>query len=232
MLNNNMNDLALSSSPLSETVSWKAAPPEIIQRVKRPMNAFMVWSKSMRREITQKDPKLHNSEISKQLGEMWRNMSDEDKQPYIEEAKILRSEHMRNYPDYKYRPRRKTNKINKKPDENLNYSALAANANHLIENILPQNLHVMASESLRQNMIRNEFGSLLNSAYLMKNDNNDFCVGSPNANSFCFSDNALLFQHHQQQLLANTIEIQNQQQSLESSNNEPQFFNQPTFYQM
>ncbi|KAI0990258.1 hypothetical protein GJ496_000499 [Pomphorhynchus laevis] len=229
MSNNKVNDSPLPSCPETQnmlllnnqTGSSRTAPPEIIQRVKRPMNAFLVWSKSIRREITQKNPKLHNSEISKQLGEMWRNMSDEDKQPYIEEAKILRSEHMRNYPDYKYRPRRKTNKINKKPDENLNYSALAANANHLIENILPQNLHVMASEALRQNMIRNEFGSLLNSAYLMKDDNNDLCVGSLNANSFCFSDDAILSKQHQQQLLAGTIEAQNQH--LSSSNKGPRF---------
>ncbi|XP_019751738.1 transcription factor SOX-11b [Hippocampus comes] len=84
--------------------SGKAAATHI----KRPMNAFMVWSKMERRKIMQQSPEVHNAEISKRLGKRWKSLDKSEKVPFIREAERLRLQHMADHPGYKYRPKKKS----------------------------------------------------------------------------------------------------------------------------
>ncbi|XP_011186076.2 serine-rich adhesin for platelets [Zeugodacus cucurbitae] len=75
--------------------------------IKRPMNAFMVWAQAARRVMSKQYPHLQNSELSKSLGKLWKNLKESDKKPFMEFAEKLRLTHKQEHPDYKYQPRRK-----------------------------------------------------------------------------------------------------------------------------
>ncbi|XP_030644762.1 transcription factor SOX-4a [Chanos chanos] len=95
-------------------IAWCKTPSG---HIKRPMNAFMVWSQIERRKIMEQSPDMHNAEISKRLGKRWKLLKDSDKIPFIREAERLRLKHMADYPDYKYRPRKKVKSSSAKAGE-------------------------------------------------------------------------------------------------------------------
>ncbi|KAG5853942.1 hypothetical protein ANANG_G00032180 [Anguilla anguilla] len=97
-------DWTLVPMPVRVNSGSKSKP-----HVKRPMNAFMVWAQAARRKLADQYPQLHNAELSKTLGKLWRLLNENDKKPFIEEAERLRKQHKKDYPEYKYQPRRRKN---------------------------------------------------------------------------------------------------------------------------
>ena len=49
------------------------------------MSAFLKYSLSRRKGVKADNPDMNNTDISRLLGEMWRNARKDEKRPYVEE---------------------------------------------------------------------------------------------------------------------------------------------------
>lgn len=57
------------------------------------MSAFLYFSQGKRRQIKDANPSMKNTEVSRLLGEMWRNAPEEERRPHIEKEKEEREKY-------------------------------------------------------------------------------------------------------------------------------------------
>nr|XP_050864104.1 protein capicua homolog isoform X2 [Vespula vulgaris] len=78
------------------------SPLKTKDRIRRPMNAFMIFSKRHRAVVHQRHPNQDNRTVSKILGEWWYALGPEEKQKYHDLASEVKEAHFKAHPDWKW----------------------------------------------------------------------------------------------------------------------------------
>lgn len=104
-----------SDTPVSNFVPvLKKKNKQKQNRIPRPPNAFILYRKSKQSSLSALDEEISNNDASKLIGKMWHNESEAEKQRWHQMAIQKKLEHMQLYPEYKYHPRRPSEKPKRK----------------------------------------------------------------------------------------------------------------------
>ncbi|XP_034561383.1 protein capicua homolog isoform X2 [Notolabrus celidotus] len=102
------SDPAPSSGTIKRRTQSLSALPKDADRkrekdhIRRPMNAFMIFSKRHRALVHQRHPNQDNRTVSKILGEWWYALGPNEKQQYHDLAFQVKEAHFRAHPDWKW----------------------------------------------------------------------------------------------------------------------------------
>ncbi|KAJ3781764.1 hypothetical protein GGU10DRAFT_96649 [Lentinula aff. detonsa] len=103
------DDLESNQTLTSQTLNADGTP-------KRPMNAFMIFARRRRPQVSSENQSMRTGEISKILSKEWNSMPASDKQFYLDRAKELKETFNSKYPDYVYRRRPNHSRKRRKTD--------------------------------------------------------------------------------------------------------------------
>ncbi|KAK7047473.1 hypothetical protein VNI00_006704 [Paramarasmius palmivorus] len=94
---------------------------------KRPMNAFMIFARRRRPQVSSENTSMRTGEISKILSKEWNAMPPSEKQFYLDQAKQLKDTFNSKYPDYVYRRRPNNSRRRRRHDPTSTQSLNTSN---------------------------------------------------------------------------------------------------------
>jgi high mobility group protein B3 len=103
-------------------VPWKRAKKDP-SAPKRPMSAFLYYSQDKRRAIKEENPSLKNTEVSRILGDLWRNATDKEKKPHVDRELLEREKYKVSIADWREEYGKKMEDQKKQQAEQAAYTA-------------------------------------------------------------------------------------------------------------
>ncbi|KAK9366067.1 hypothetical protein V1509DRAFT_642081 [Lipomyces kononenkoae] len=92
-----------------------------VARVPRPRNAFILYRQHHHAAVVAEHPGKTNPEISKIIGEQWRQLSSEEKAVWQKLGDEEKKSHLERFPDYRYQPRRNSKRQGNDVHSNSNH---------------------------------------------------------------------------------------------------------------
>ncbi|SPC66679.1 related to HMG-box protein Hmg3 [Ustilago sp. UG-2017b] len=98
------------------------APPPVLRKIPRPPNAFILYRSNKMRELMKESQsqtgtglsKLdYQRQLSKRIGELWRNEDPDVKAAFYDKSQQAAREHAERYPEYRYKPKPLSKKAQK-----------------------------------------------------------------------------------------------------------------------
>ncbi|KAK9711020.1 hypothetical protein K7432_008088 [Basidiobolus ranarum] len=104
-----------SNSPRSSThIEEDTETVKRILKPPRPLNPFLLFRKDVQASVFAQNPGISNSEVSKVIGQMWKDAPFDVKERYQLSAEDKKRIHKEMYPNYKYAPERSNKRKNSK----------------------------------------------------------------------------------------------------------------------
>ena len=89
------------SGDKKESGSKKKKKKKAAGEPKRPTTAFFFYTASIRAEVTKKNPDKKVGELSKIYGQMWADLSDEDKKPFQDKNAVDKERYAKEMAEWK-----------------------------------------------------------------------------------------------------------------------------------
>ena len=106
------NSAPVAAAPQQAAVPDSLNLEEETDNSKRPPNAFILYTLTMRNKARQENPTLSNTEISSLLGKWWKVIPNEEKLRFKQQATMMQEKFKREHPDYTYRKARRKRALN------------------------------------------------------------------------------------------------------------------------
>ncbi|KAI8138637.1 high mobility group box domain-containing protein [Fennellomyces sp. T-0311] len=118
------------------------------RKVPRPQNAFMLYLQAVRPGILSNNPSLHNKEVSRIAGELWRKESEKIQKHFERRADEEKLYHSFANPGYKYRPQQRRKACsNRKAEQHVGQNKPCRTVENPIEKTLADDSQELLANS-------------------------------------------------------------------------------------